>query len=147
MRLKYCILAFSIFATQAPAFAQSKVDEYMAEKLDQRERSLAKAGGDSARAAAKQDGAWGVGMVSSNCMESVKAGKQSPYYCLGVEAISKDLVQTMPDLPDGKKDKQLKDWFSAEKQKNRVLAYCIMFLRTTEQKCGDHYAAAKMAVQ
>lgn len=147
MRIKYCILAFSIFTTQAPAFAQSKVDEYMAEKLDQRERSLAKAGGASAKAAYKKNGLEGIGQQSSECMESVRAGKQSPYHCIGFEAAARNVMDAHPIDPNSALDKQARNWFSAEKQKNRVLAYCIMFLRTTEQKCGDHYAAAKMAVQ
>jgi hypothetical protein len=146
-----CILAFLIITATIPALAQNQVNPntntYMNEKLGQRERALAKAGGDAVKKAAKSEGIWGVGMVSSDCMESVKTGKQSPHYCLGVEAAAKPVVDSFAVDSSNDKDRMVRDWFSPTDQKNRILAYCMVFLRTTEQQCGAHYANAKLAVQ
>ncbi len=80
-------------------------------------------------------------------MESVKNGKQSPHYCLGLEAASRTIIDGYSGEDQSTLYKQVKVWFSPEKQKYRVYAYCMVFLKTTDQQCGVHYANAKMAVE
>lgn len=147
MKFNKFTIAFLIGLTSAACFAQDRTNEYVNEKIAQRERALAKAGGDAAMRAAKSGLTKYVAIASSECMESVNTGKQSPHYCLGFEAASHKALNTIPIIPNDEDDQYARAWFGPEKQKNRILAYCIIFLRTTEHRCGDYYASAKMAVQ
>mgnify|MGYP000390865298 CR=1 FL=1 len=145
--MKKSILACSIFAIAITSFAQDQAASYVNEKLGQRERVLAKSGGDFAKTSYKTKGLEGLGVASSDCMESVKNGKQSPHYCLGLEAASKTLFDNYTGEDQSPLFRQVKTWFSPEKQKYRIYAYCMVFLKTTDQQCGVHYANAKMAVE
>lgn len=145
--MRKSIIVFAMFTCITQVFAQGQANSYVNEKMGQRERALAKSGGEFARTSYKTKGLEGLGMASSDCMESVKNGEQSPYYCLGLEAASKTLFENYAGEDQSPLFKQVKNWFSPEKQKYRVYAYCMVFLKTTDQQCGVHYANAKMAVE
>lgn len=106
--------------------------------------ALSQAGGTLALNTIKSEGLSGAVRVSAQCMEDVRGGRQSPYYCLGLESVSMMLFRrTSPSTLNA----TTLGWFDDEAMTHRVFTYCYTHLGLKgDMQCLAQMSMAKAAV-
>ena len=126
-------ILFALFLTPLWGHAQTDI-----------QAKQARQGGESVVSAFEAEGLAGALKLSSDCMMQLRLGLRSLHYCLGVEAASMLLKNSLP----GHADKTALAWFDGEEMTHRVLSYCYTFkgLRG-DMQCLAQVSAAKFAVE